>query len=326
MPFFSEGCFVVKELMPPPAFSGLTALSAEQVDFSDQTFALTPEWFPIEALTAAIRRVGLLCPPHVEPVGPERYRVIAGFRRLRAASSLGLNRFNCLVRSGDPVQLFVEALLENASVRSLHLLEKANAVRKLTQLFRIAHSRVIDEFLPVLGIKPNRFEMNRLLDVSRLPRLLQELIALDGVQPDIALGAGQWNSEEQAAFVQAIRTLRPGFNRQKELFTLLDELRGRDRESIAGMLSPLPEDLEGLLRHLRSRRFPKLAEYEELYQRKKARLRLPPEIQFHLPPFFEGEKISVEFAIRSPEELRALAARLQEAAERPELSEIFGLL
>lgn len=327
MSFFTEGCFaVVKGRMPPPDYPGLTAVACEQIDFSDRTFAITPDWFPVDSLTAAIRRVGLLCPPHLEPVGPEKYRVISGFRRLRAASSVGLSRFNCLVRSGDAVQLFVEALLENASIRPLHLLEKANAVWKLTQLFGIAPARVIREFLPVLEVKPNRFEMNRLLELSKLPRLLQEAIALDGIPADIALAVARWDTDEQTAFVRAVRALRPGFNRLKELVTLLDELRGRDRESIVELLSAVPENVDALLRDLRSRRFPKLAEYEQLYQEKKARLRLPPEIQFQLPPFFEGEKIQVGLAVRTPRELKALAAKLQEAADKPELAEIFGLL
>jgi len=312
--------------MPPADFTGFTAVSLEQIDLSDQTFAISPSWFPVDGLTAAIRRVGLLCPPHLEHVEPGRYRIISGFRRLRAASSLGLNRFNCLVRSGDRVQLFVEALLENASIRPLHLLEKASAVWKLTQLFSIAQAKVISEFLPVLGVKPNRFELNRLLDLSRLPQMLQETIVLDGIQAEIALGAARWNSDEQTAFVRVIKALRPGFNRQKELFTLLDEVRERDRETVVELLFEPAANLDELLGCLRSRRFPKLAEYEQLYQEKKARLRLPPEIQFQRPPFFEGEKIQVGFTVRNPEELKALAARVQEIADKPELAEIFELL
>ena len=87
---------------------------------------------------------------------------------------------------------------------------------------------------------------------------------------DIALAVARWDCDEQAAFVRAIRALRPGFNRQKELFTLLDEIRGRDRESAVELLSALPDNVDVLLRDLRSRRFPKLAEYEDLYQQKKA--------------------------------------------------------
>ncbi len=327
MSFFTEGCFaVVKGHMPPPDLSGLTVVSVEQIDFSDQTFAIAPDWFPVDALTAAIRRVGLLCPLHIEAISSDRYRVISGFRRLRAASSLGLDRLSCLVRSGDPVQLFVEALLENASIRPLHLLEKANAVWKLTQVFRIAQAKVIGEFLPALGVRPNRFEMNRLRDLSKLPRVWQEAIALEGVQPEIALAAARWARDEQEAFLAAVKALRPGFNRQKELFSLLDELRGRDRESIVELLSVPAENLDMLLDYLRSHRFPHLAEYEKVYQEKKARLRLPPEIQFQVPPYFEGEKIQVGFAVRSPQELKVLAGRLQEVADKPELAEIFGLL
>ncbi|RPJ62055.1 MAG: ParB/RepB/Spo0J family partition protein [Acidobacteria bacterium] len=328
MSFFAERCFaMVKGRMSPPDFAGLTAVDFEHIDFSDQTFAIAPDWFPVDALIVAIRRVGLLCPPHLQCVGPARYRVIRGFRRLRAASSLGVKRFNCLVRSGDPVELFVEALFENASSRPLHLLEKANAVWRLTQVFRIAQPKVIGEFLPVLGVKPNRFEMNRLLDLAQLSRPLQEAIVHESLQAEIALSAARWDTEEQSAFLQVIQALRPGFSRQKELFTLLDELRGRERNSVVQLLSAeAPENLETLLHRLRSCRFPKFSEYEKLYEQKKAGLRLPPEIQFHVPPFFEGEKIQVGFAIRTPAELRAFAARLQEIADKPELAEIFELL
>lgn len=313
--------------MPPSDFASLTIVSVGQIDFSDRTFAVTPDWFPVDILTAAIRRVGLLCPPHVERLGPESYRVISGFRRLRAASSLGLNSFYGLVRSGDPGQLFTEALLENASIRPLHLLEKATAVWKLTQSFSITQARVIHEFLPLLGVKPNRFEMNRLLELSRLSRVVQEAMVFDGLEAEIALGVARWEGAEQGAFAQTVKALRPGFNRQKELFALLDELRGRDQISIVELLGAgMPENLDELLRDLRLRRFPRLTEYEQLYQEKKATLHLPPTIQFQIPPFFEGEKIQVGFAARSPEQLKALAAKLQEIADKPELAEIFGLL
>jgi len=303
----------------------LTAINLQQVDFADRSFALTPDWFPVASLVDAIRRVGLRCPPSLQIVAGDRYRIISGFRRLRAASSVGLDVVPGFVRSGDPVQLFVDALVENASTRPLHLLEKATAVWKLTQLFSIPQAKVISEFLPLLGTKPNRFEMNRLLELAMLPLRIQQALVLLGLTPETAVGLGRWPNEEQTAFLDAFSRLQPGFNHQKELFLLLDEVRVRDGRSAVELLSNAT-GLDDLLGELRSRRFPRVAEYEQRYRQLKAGLRLPRDIQFNIPPFFEGDKIQIGFAFRNPGELKAVAAKLGEVAEKPELAEIFGLL
>ena len=54
----------------------------------------------LAALTASIRELGVLQPVLVRPVGDERYELIAGERRWRAAKRAGLQTIPALVRDG----------------------------------------------------------------------------------------------------------------------------------------------------------------------------------------------------------------------------------
>jgi ParB family transcriptional regulator, chromosome partitioning protein len=66
----------------------------------------------LQDLTTSIEAVGVLQPIVVRPSG-DRYQVVMGERRVRAARAAGLERIPAIVRTTEDNQLLRDALLEN---------------------------------------------------------------------------------------------------------------------------------------------------------------------------------------------------------------------
>jgi ParB family chromosome partitioning protein len=122
-------------------------------------------------LVHSIREVGLLQPVVVRPVGDDRYELIMGERRMRAARDAGLTDLPAIVRaSGDDVMLR-DALLENLHRAQLNPLEEANAYDQLLQDFDCTH----DELASRIG--RSRPQISNTLRLLKLPALVQRRIA-----------------------------------------------------------------------------------------------------------------------------------------------------
>ncbi len=316
------------------------AVELREINAQDRTFAVTPPWWPIDPLIESVKRVGILSPLLIQAGERNQKRVILGFRRYEAARQVRLSVVPCIisVEKHNPATLFLQALLDNLAIRPLHPLEKAIALVKLSSEFKVTPERLVEELLPLLGIRGDRFHLEHYLQMGALPEHLQRSLA-DSLEPELALKLARWKDEEQAFFLNLMRNYQLGKNRQTELFLLLDELRARQKENLATIWEesgasqvegdeylPPAERLKTIVGRLRRLRFPRLSQYEQRYNKLRAILKIPPQIQFQMPPFFEGNRISVGMTFRKPEELRGLADKLRQIAEKKELGEILKLL
>jgi ParB family transcriptional regulator, chromosome partitioning protein len=125
---------------------------------------------PLHDLTASIEAVGVLQPIVVRPSG-ERYQIVMGERRVRAARSAGLERIPAIVRGTENDQMLRDALLENVHREDLNPLEEAAAYEQLLLDFGITQ----EELAARLGrSRPVIANAMRLL---RLPGSVQRRIA-----------------------------------------------------------------------------------------------------------------------------------------------------
>jgi ParB family transcriptional regulator, chromosome partitioning protein len=121
-------------------------------------------------LTTSIEAVGVLQPIVVRPHG-ERYQIVMGERRVRAARSAGLERIPAIVRTTEDDELLRDALLENVHREDLNPLEEAAAYEQLLLDFGITQ----EELAARLGrSRPVIANAMRLL---RLPGSVQRRIA-----------------------------------------------------------------------------------------------------------------------------------------------------
>jgi ParB family transcriptional regulator, chromosome partitioning protein len=122
-------------------------------------------------LVASVREVGLLQPIVVRPAGEDRYELIMGERRWRAAGAAGLASIPAIVRATDDDVMLRDALLENLHRAQLNPLEEAAAYDQLLTDFGCTH----DELAGRIG--RSRPQISNTLRLLRLPPSVQRRIA-----------------------------------------------------------------------------------------------------------------------------------------------------
>lgn len=104
----------------------------------------------LEELADSIRAQGVIQPivarslPTLDPSGAERYEIIAGERRWRAAQIAGLEKVPVVVRNLPDSAAIAVALIENIQREDLNPLEEARALRRLIDEFDLTHQEAAD--------------------------------------------------------------------------------------------------------------------------------------------------------------------------------------
>ena len=127
---------------------------------------------PLDALADSIGRVGVLQPVLVRQIEPDRFELIAGERRWRAAKRAGLQTIPALVRSVADQESLEEALVENLHREDLNPLEEAAAFLQLQQDFGLTQQAVASR------VGRSRAAVTNATRLLQLPTEVQELIAL----------------------------------------------------------------------------------------------------------------------------------------------------
>ncbi len=99
---------------------------------------------PLNELAESIKAQGVMQPVLVRPVGDDRYEIIAGERRWRAARMAGLNVVPALVRDIPDQQALAAALIENIQREDLNPLEEAVGIQRLVGEFGLTHQAVAE--------------------------------------------------------------------------------------------------------------------------------------------------------------------------------------
>lgn len=117
---FSQNTIKIKDIRPNPAQPRRTFSEDELAD-----------------LAASIRQRGVLQPILVraDPDAPDRYQIIAGERRWRAARQAGLNEIPVIIRDTDDLELLEIGIIENVQREDLNPLEEAEAYGALMNRF-----------------------------------------------------------------------------------------------------------------------------------------------------------------------------------------------
>lgn len=123
----------------------------------------------MQELVDSIDEHGILQPLVVRRVAPERYELIAGERRLRAAKHLKWEKVPCVVKTevAGTEKSLVYALIENLQREDLNPLEEALAYERLNKEFGMTH----EEIGQVMGT--SRVRITNTMRVLQLPAEIQ---------------------------------------------------------------------------------------------------------------------------------------------------------
>src|SRR5207248_2832206 len=124
----------------------------------------------IARLADSIKRSGLMQPVVVRPAGGG-YELIAGERRWRAAKLAGLVQIPALVREVGDEQAAEWGLVENVQREDLNAMERAWALRDLSQKFGLQQSELADR----VGL--DRSTVANLIRLTELEPEIADLIA-----------------------------------------------------------------------------------------------------------------------------------------------------
>jgi ParB family chromosome partitioning protein len=124
----------------------------------------------LEELAASIKTQGLMQPILARPIGNNRYEIIAGERRWRAAKIAGLAEVPALVRDVPDSSALAMALVENIQRENLNPLEEAGGVQRLIGEFKLTHQEAAE------AIGRSRTATTNLLRLLNLQKAVQALV------------------------------------------------------------------------------------------------------------------------------------------------------
>ena len=299
-----------------------------RIDLQDTTFLIT--FMPyVEPLLASLRLVGLVEPLILRKQDDEGYQIVCGFKRAEALRQLAIAETQAVVYDQgelDDLQALLLTIGHNLT-RPLNLVEKAQTLKKLLA-FGVTEKKVIDRYLPLLGLQPNVRVLKQVTDLVDLERGLQEYIVRQNLSLSTSVLFSSLDKDGQGAILPLLEALRPGENRVKELITFVREISLRDGMSVSSVLAgeeirkvlfdqemSRPQCMERLRRIVKKMRFPRLTAMEEKFAQYKRSLSLPPHITLHPPPFFEGEEFRMELRFKDFATFRELVTRLNQITE-----------
>ena len=128
----------------------------------------------LEELATSIRVQGLMQPILVRPLGDtlgeDRFEIVAGERRWRAAQKAGLTEVPALIREIPDESALAMALIENIQRENLNPLEEAQGLQRLIDEFSMTHQQAAD------AVGRSRPAASNLLRLLQLVAPVQEML------------------------------------------------------------------------------------------------------------------------------------------------------
>lgn len=164
----------LEALLGPPTVAGrgdnaLAQLSLAKIDSNPFQPRTTIDSEALDELKRSLKTSGLLQPVVVRRQG-DRFQLIAGERRCKAARALGWSEINAVVREADDKDLLTLALVENLQRDSLSAIDEALGYQTLIQQFDTSQAEVAD----IVG--KSRSSVANGLRLLKLPASVQNLV------------------------------------------------------------------------------------------------------------------------------------------------------
>jgi len=124
----------------------------------------------LKELAESIQKHGVLQPIVVRKIDEEKYELVAGERRWRAAQLAGLKQIPAVVKDLNDEEATVVALMENLQREDLNPLEQAKALKRLIEEFGLTQEEVAE------NLSKSRTYVTNLLRLLNLPPVIQEMV------------------------------------------------------------------------------------------------------------------------------------------------------
>lgn len=162
-----------------------SAASAEESLQNIEIFRLQPgkyqprtnmDQVALAELAESIKAQGVMQPILVRPVNDDRFEIIAGERRWRAAQLAGLSEVPALIRNVADESALAMSLIENIQRENLNPLEEAIGIQRLINEFGMTHQTAGE------ALGNSRSTISNLLRLLNLSAPVQELMMLGKIE------------------------------------------------------------------------------------------------------------------------------------------------
>jgi ParB family chromosome partitioning protein len=124
----------------------------------------------LNSLAASIKSQGLMQPILVRAIAEEKWEIIAGERRWRAAKIAGLFEVPVLIKTVADEAALAMALIENIQREDLNPIEEALGIQRLIEQFQMTHQSAAD------AVGRSRSAVTNLLRLLNLASEVQDLV------------------------------------------------------------------------------------------------------------------------------------------------------
>ena len=154
----------------------------------------------LEELSLSIQAQGIIQPIVVRLVADDKYEIIAGERRWRAAKLAQLDIIPCLIKNVPDESAVAIALIENIQREDLNAMEEAIALERLLTEFDLTHQEV------ALAIGKSRTTVSNLLRLNNLNEEVKTFLENGDIDMGHARALLALEGEEQTSAAQIVAT------------------------------------------------------------------------------------------------------------------------
>lgn len=202
---------------------------------------------PLQELAESIREQGIMQPLLVRAIAEGKYEIIAGERRFRAASLIGLTEVPVLVSLADDRGAAVMALIENMQREDLNPLEESQGLGRLIEEFGFTHEQAAK------SVGKSRSAITNLLRLSQLVKPVQAMLLAGAIDMGHARALIPLPGASQVALAQKIASQGLSVREAERLSAMLARAGGQmgaKKTSKRGGAVALDPDLVRLSREI----------------------------------------------------------------------------
>jgi len=312
-----------------------TALLA-QIDTDDETYRITTGE-SIDSLEASIAVSGLINPPILLSIKNQQYRIVCGFRRIKACRQLGWEKMDArlLMTDTPAVRCAQIAIAENAFGRALNPVEISRAINLLST--DLKDDAAVAEAAGRAGLPLATAVVSKFRPLSGLPRHFQAGIIAETLSVPMAERLQQMAAEDAETVFEIFSELSAGLNVQREILDNAQETALREGVSLQELLTgddimqirndaelPRPRKTACIRKLMKLRRYPVLSAAQERFDRRAGELGLPGSMQLVPSAGFEGMDYSLNLKFSSREQLSEQNKIIARLLSSETLQEILG--
>ncbi|RJP77853.1 MAG: hypothetical protein C4522_14230 [Desulfobacteraceae bacterium] len=301
---------------------------------TEDTFYKITTCNEIDGISDSVRDIGIINPP-VLVNEKDRFTIVSGFRRIKAAIKNGFLRIpvKTISSAKESIECAKIAISDNSFQRNLNQIEQARAIHLLTCFYRSPEE--ISDIAAGLGLPANPSIIQKLITISRTDKHIQDYILSETLSMTTALLIDKLHEKHKLPMARFIHSLNVGLNNQREVLILLTEISKRENKDLLELLAEksiadiinepnreVRQKAAQIRKLLRKRRFPELTKAEDTFSDCVKKLKLDQSLKLLPPKDFEGTTYLFQISFNSYEDLLRQQIQLEEVIGNPILKQI----